>query len=933
MARKWGVFFRKVESFLRQFGKLFLLGMLGLSFALGIPFLWGWDEVTQAQSVPPVAQAANPQQLIEKARELYRRQEYPAAVEVLQQAADIYGAQNNYINQSLALGYLGLAYQKLGQWQAAETAIIASLQLLPDEGGRESEYQARAIAWNHQGQLQLAMGQGENAWNSWQEAAANYRHIGDNEGLSGMLVNQAQALAEMGYYRRACSSLIQAIGMDAVTCDQLNDQDVLEKVFSRIKGQTDEGLRAIQGRTLGNVLLAMGEVETAVDVLKASQTLTSGSYQNSLGLLALGNAEAAWGQKQLYFGKKTETKAKSHLENALKYYRDAAAVTPDKITKVLADINILSLSAKMEMPDLGEQNPAKFLQEIKGKLAVVPKNQAVVKAQIHLACTLMRCDDIARGKMDANPMVAMAEIDDILSQALQAADDLGDKKLKSYALGTLAKGYERRVKVEESGSNADWMQAEKLTQEALDLAGGENADEIAYQWQWQLGRLRRQVADLPGAIGYYQQAFNTIESVRRDLVKLQSDIQFDFRDNIEPVYRGLVELLLGDAEVTTGNKQNPIETALNVMDSLRLAELENFLGCIFGPAVVVDSVLENLDNTAAFIYPIELSNRLEIVFKLPGNPLAHKTMAVGSSEVESTVNELKINLASSNSTDEVKQNAEKLYQWLIKPLEADLEVLRTSGKVKTLVFVLDNSLRNIPMSVLYNNGEYLFQKYAVAVIPSRQLFDPRPREPRLTALIAGVSERQNLDGQDFIPLPYVKDELETVHRLTQSPKPFLNQAFTEGKIQTEITASDFSILHLATHGEFSADPDETYILVWGQKLKIKQFEQMLRNNNTDRSKNLDMLILSACQTAQGDARSTLGLAGVAAQARVRTTIATLWSANDKTTADLIEKFYQELSQGKEVAEALRQAQLFIFMDKKETRPQHWAPFVVVGNWL
>ncbi|GAB4288085.1 MAG: hypothetical protein Fur0025_22100 [Oscillatoriaceae cyanobacterium] len=182
MARKRGVFFRQVESFLRQFGKLFLLGIFGLIFALGIPILWGWDEVTQAQSVPPVSESATPQQLIEKARELYRRQEYAAAVEALQKATDIYSAQNNYINQSLALSYLGLAYQKLGQWRAGETAISASLQLLPDEGGRESEYQARAIAWNHQGQLQLAMGQAENAWNSWQEAAANYRDIGDNEG-------------------------------------------------------------------------------------------------------------------------------------------------------------------------------------------------------------------------------------------------------------------------------------------------------------------------------------------------------------------------------------------------------------------------------------------------------------------------------------------------------------------------------------------------------------------------------------------------------------------------------------------------------------------------------------------------------------------------------------------------------------------------------
>ena len=959
MARKRGVFFRKVESFLRRVSKLVLLGILGLGFALGIPNIWGWDGFTVAQEVPPVTQAANPQQLIETARELYRRQEYAAAVEALQQAADIYSSQNNYINQSLALSYLGLAYQKLGQWQEAETAIIASLQLLPAQGGRKSEYQARAIAFNHQGQLQLAMGQAENAWNSWQQAGENYRRYGDNEGLSKMLVNQAQALAEMGYYRRACSRLIEAIGMDDVTCDQLKEKDILAGVRSGIQQKTDGEFPAIAWRTLGNVLLAMGEIETAVDVFNASADVASSSYQNSLSLLALGNGEAALGQKKLYFVKENEAKSyveeakpnveeakpnveepdyvkevRFHVENALNYYRQAAAVTPDQITKLLSNINILSLSANMEAkaPELKAKAAVELLPQIKSDLAATPKSQVVVKAQIHLACTLMGCDDIARGEA-ANPMVAMGEIDDILSQAVQAADDLGDKKLKSYALGTLAKGYEWRLKEEESGSNADLMQAERMTQEALDLVGGENADEIAYQWQWQLGRLRRKVGDVTGAIGYYQQAFNSIESVRRNLVNLQSDIQFNFRDNIEPVYRGLVELLLGNAEVFTGNKQNPIETALAVMDSLRLAELENFLGCSFGPAVPVDTVLENIDNTAAFIYPIELSNRLEIVFKLPGNPLAHKAIPVEVSEVALTVKALQSHLDKPHHTGEVNQNAEKLYQWLIQPIEVELETLRASGKVKNLVFVLDNWLRNIPMSVLYNNGEYLFQKYAVAVIPSRQLFDPRPRDRRLTTLMAGVSEGQNVDGQDFIPLPNVQTELEAIQRLTQSPKPFLNQAFTGGKIQTEITASDFPIVHIATHGEFNADPDETYIVAWGQRLKIKQFEQMLRNNNTDRSRNLDMLILSACKTAQGNARSALGLAGVAAQARVRTTIATLWQVNDKTTADLVEKFYQELGEGTEIAEALRRSQMYIFQQKKETRPHYWAPFVVVGNWL
>lgn len=96
---------------------------------------------------------------------------------------------------------------------------------------------------------------------------------------------------------------------------------------------------------------------------------------------------------------------------------------------------------------------------------------------------------------------------------------------------------------------------------------------------------------------------------------------------------------------------------------------------------------------------------------------------------------------------------------------------------------------------------------------------------------------------------------------------------------------------------------------------------------------IEILILSACQTAAGDKRAALGLAGVAVRSGARSTIATLWSVQDNSTAELITHFYAALKQpGITRAEALRQAQLSLLRSLDYQHPYYWAPFVLVGNW-
>ncbi|HBL10917.1 MAG TPA: hypothetical protein DD379_05835, partial [Cyanobacteria bacterium UBA11162] len=137
----------------------------------------------------------------------------------------------------------------------------------------------------------------------------------------------------------------------------------------------------------------------------------------------------------------------------------------------------------------------------------------------------------------------------------------------------------------------------------------------------------------------------------------------------------------------------------------------------------------------------------------------------------------------------------------------------------------------------------------------------------------------------------------------------------------------------ATHGQFSSNPEQTFILTWDEKIKVKEFEDLLRFREQGSANPIELLVLSACQTAAGDKRAALGLAGVAVRSGARSTLATLWSVKDQSTAQLMSEFYQELSKGVRKAEALRTAQLNLLKQPKYEHPFYWAPFVLVGNWL
>jgi CHAT domain-containing protein len=406
---------------------------------------------------------------------------------------------------------------------------------------------------------------------------------------------------------------------------------------------------------------------------------------------------------------------------------------------------------------------------------------------------------------------------------------------------------------------------------------------------------------------------------------MNPDVQFSFQESVEPLYRDLAGLLLTPEAETQTISQKNLEQARNVIESLQLAELENFFreACLASEPKQIDQI----DKTAAVIYSIILKDRLAVIVSLPEQPLSYYETRLPQQQIEQTLEELLQSLNPVFSNQIRLQLSEKVYGWMVQPLETKLK----EHDIQTLVFVLDGMLRNLPMSALYDGQQYLIEKYKVALTPGLQLTDPKTIASQdIRAILAGVSE----ENQGFKALPGVEIELSEIAQEIDS-RELLNQNFTAIRFRQQIAETPAPIIHLATHGQFSSNPEETFVLAWQDTITVTDFQLLLRAREEQGPIPVELLVLSACQTAQGDKKAALGLAGMAVRSGARSTIATLWAVKDESTAQLMTEFYRQLSQSPSSiskAEALRQAQLDLVKSPDFDHPFYWAPFVLVGNW-
>lgn len=336
--------------------------------------------------------------------------------------------------------------------------------------------------------------------------------------------------------------------------------------------------------------------------------------------------------------------------------------------------------------------------------------------------------------------------------------------------------------------------------------------------------------------------------------------------------------------------------------------------------------MDNIDPTAAVIYPIILPDRLEVILSLPSQPLRHYTTQRPQAEIEAGIQQMQRSFRVTSFESERLAAAQQLYQWLIQPAADQL----AQQGIQTLVFVLDGSLRNLPMAALHTGKQFLIEQYRIAITPSLQLLSPRSLEPNeIQVLVGGLSQAK----KGFSPLPGVEQEIQQIQQQLKATV-LLNQAFTTPALETQIQTTPFSVVHLATHGQFGSQAKDTFLVAWDRRLTVNDLQTLLTQRNVANATPIELLVLSACQTAQGDKRAALGMAGMAVRSGARSTLATLWTVNDQSTAAFISQFYQTFTKpGITRAEAVRQAQLALLKQQNFSHPYYWAPFILVGNWI
>jgi CHAT domain-containing protein len=706
----------------------------------------------------------------------------------------------------------------------------------------------------------------------------------------------------------------------------------LEEANAALQQAATQPEQARAQAALGNIHLLMRDYKEAEKFLLAAyeaaqQKEEKADYANSLGVLYHEMGSAAL-QEQ--------------------YFRSALELAG----------NNKPLAIKIRLNRIGSQANGKTpaqLQELLNEIAAVDSPGERLRYYLNLAAI---AKNVGRQGL---PLARKA-----LEKAQADSGKAGDNRLQVELLDSLADIYEQQGQDEP---------ALALSEQASNLAGQTDAEDILINLEWRKARIYRRQGRDDQALAAFGRAVDNVQAIRMDIPVEYHDGKSSFRETLEPIYLGYAYHLLKKAGGQEGEtKQRTLLLARQTVEQLKQSEMEDFLG---GRCLIEGlrrSELESLDNHAAILYPIILPDRLELLVGI-GKTIRQYTVPVVENQVRGAAQNLAESLR--NWTEGYRRPSEDLYRWIIAPLEKDLQ----AAAIKTLVVVPDGVLRLVPFAALSDGRHYVVEKYAVSVSPGMSLMGggegelhsfkalliglskPGPVVEKLPVLIlssileperqhagrGGLTDDVNMRDasrrveqllrepgavdalQKKLSLPGVEIEVNALEKTTQGTK-MLNEQFTVESFRQQVTGETYQIIHIASHGVFSSNAGSSFLMAYDNVLKLDDLETLLKGDNNGQ-KTIELLTLSACETAEGDDRAPLGFTGAALKANARSALGSLWPISDEAAAKLMEGFYRNLMQHQGKAEALRQAQLELLHSEKMSHPFHWSPFILVGNWL
>ena len=891
-------------------------GILSLVLQINLPLVTAQEQTIQNRK-------AEADRLLEVCRNNFQPSKIQQALQVCQQAAAEYKAIRDLNGEWKALVNLGNAYLNLENYDKAIESEYKALLITKEINDKLGESKALAnlgLAYDYLGKYDKAI-------EYYQQWLAIARDTKDRIGESKVLGNLGLAYENLSNYDTAIKYYQQWLTIVRETKD-----------------------RIAEGKALGNLGMVydyLGKYDKAIEYELQSLAIAR-ETQNRLGeSKALGNLGIVYQDLGIV-------------------YQDLGIVYQDIGNSDKAiDYQKKSLAIALEIKDRQVMGAA-FGNLGNIYLALGNYTKAIEYHQQNLAISQglkdKQGESVALGNL-GNVYLALGNYAKAIEnyyQQLAIARELKDKQGEGAAFGNLGLAYQ------DLGNYAKAIECQQqhlaISREIKDRQGESYALN-------NLGLIMVLENQNELAILFYKQSVSVRESIRRDLHGLKKEEQQSFAQTVSHTYRTLADLLI---------KQGRIIEALQVLDLLKIQELEDYLKNVKGndrtaqgirllepekaisaqlSAIDYDSIstlnrdltsqiqqlpkseinkvpsyLQNIPQGVVLIYPLILEDRLEIIIFSANTLPINRTVLIKRLELAELIKNFRSDLQDNNSFD-VKDSGKKLYDILIKPIEADLK----QAKATTILYAPDGMLRYIPLAALYDGKQWVIEQYRIDNLIAYSLFDPDSKPQANIHIFAGAFGGELRGEADGLPstIPEVDDIATTFSNTTE----LIGLDFTANATKSKVVGQ--TIVHLATHALFQpGSPLDSYVLFGKKGGKDKVTLSDISDWNL---KNVDLVVLSACQTDLGtfsNGSEILGFGYQVQKAGAKASIASLWTVSDGGTQLLMQSFYKNLRKGNpSLSTSLREAQLsMIHRPVKDSEPNFnhpyfWSAFVLIGNGL
>ena len=977
----------------------------------------------------PLESRANEGLILSNMGGIYSRLgQYPKALEYYQQALAIYKDIDDRAGEVNLLNYIGITYHKLWQYPKALEYYQQALIIRKDIGDRSGE----GATLDNIGSIYNSLGQYSKALEYYQQALIIRKDIGERSDESTTLSNIGSVYSSLGQYPKALEFYRRALEIIKATDNRSGEGTTLNNIGTVYNGlgQYPKALeyhqqalaiaKAIddhssEGTALNNIGVvyvnqgqyarALESYQQALVILKAIENYPmEGTVLNNIGTVYsnLGQYGKAldYYQQALVIRKgigdrsgegatlnnigSTYHSLKQYTK-ALEFYQQALATRRDIGDRSGEGITLNNIGFTYDR--LGQY--AKALESYQQAL-VIRRDIGDRSGD----CTTVNNIGATYHSLGQYPKAL-----EYYQQALSICKEIGDRSVEGTTLNNIGLSLEAQKQPELA---ILFLKQSVSTYEAIrsELRGLPKEQQQSYTQV--VAKTYRLLADI------LLQQDRVLEAQQvLDLLKVQelNDYLRNVRGGEQPliVLRPEAEILkrygeLQKSAIQVGSELAQLRKAasqrtltaaeekrLQTLDKLQDALNEQFNQFTQTAEIVTlvaqlqrsqepvkleqfDDLRRNLAQlgNAVLLYPLILDDRIELILTLPNTTPLRRTVYVKRAELNQTI--LEFRQALQNPNRDAKIPAQKLYTWLIQPLEADLK----QANAKTIIYAPDGQLRYIPLSALYDGKQWLVQRFRTNNITASSLTKfgthAQPQLRILAGAFANSALTYSVPSGDrslsFVGLPFAGKEVETLQAAIPNTVKYIDAAFSLQTFKPRMNG--FSVVHLATHAAFVPGAPEDSFILFGDG-KIANLQDIGKWD----LENVDLVVLSACETgvgiqamgakALGDGKEVLGLGYQFQNRGARATIASLWQVDDGGTQALMTTFYQALQKGMTKAEALRQAQIALItsQDKESgdgqraslrlspqihdalsqrvrdnlSHPYYWAPFILIGNGL